>query len=287
MERAQRLDAFWAWLPAFRAVAETEHLPTASQAFHVTPSALSRTVRMLEEELGRTLFERKGRQLRLGPAGHILLRAVRDAMRRVDEGLEELAASQERGSVRLTVPGPFAPLVVFPAMRSLPEVTPILRAHPGPEAVNRGLRTGAIDLAVLDDPEPATDLHIEPLMPLRHDVYCARASGLQNIDLQDLPFVAPLAVQGRRPDAWPVHRRRRVVLEVTVMQMAIDAVRAGSHVAVLPAVVAEAHGLVGLGVSGIPPTTLFLAHRPSLPGVEGRVERVAEALRQSACRSDS
>ena len=48
-ELASLVERIWNWLPAFRAVAETEHLPTASDLLHVTPSALSRTIRLLEQ----------------------------------------------------------------------------------------------------------------------------------------------------------------------------------------------------------------------------------------------
>ena len=51
MERMRRLTTLWSWLPGFRAVAETQHLPTASKQLHVGASALSRTIRLLEEAL--------------------------------------------------------------------------------------------------------------------------------------------------------------------------------------------------------------------------------------------
>jgi len=203
-------------------------------------------------------------------------------MRRVDEGLEEAATAKDGGVIRISVPGPFTPLLVLPALDALAEITPQLLAHPGAVAVNQGLLKGNIDLALLDDPEPSPDLYIEPLMGLSHDVFAAPDTPFGQQPLASLPFAAPLEVEGRRPDAWPVERRRRVTLEVTMMQMAIDAVRAGTHVAVLPARIAEAQGLVGLGVEGIPSTTLYMVHRPSLPGVSGRTERTAEAIRSAA-----
>ncbi len=58
MERLRRVASFWNWLPAFRAVAETEHLPTAAEALFVSPSALSRAIRLLEKDVGQPLFRR-------------------------------------------------------------------------------------------------------------------------------------------------------------------------------------------------------------------------------------
>ncbi|MGF1469927.1 MAG: LysR family transcriptional regulator [Sandaracinaceae bacterium] len=295
MERTRRLHEFWAWLPAFRAVAETEHLPTASASLHITPSALSRTVRLLEEAVGRPLFERSGGRLRLAPAGEAFLVAVRQAMRRVHEGLLEVEQTQHAGPVHLSITGPFVPLVILPVVgplqRQAPGLTLCLTAHPGPEEANARLRQGAIDIAILDDPLPDDDLHYERLTTLRHDVCCAPGHPLLRADdreqqLRWAPFAAPRAdAEGRRPDAWPVTRARRVALEVTVMQMAIDAVAAGSHVAALPVEVARGCGLVPLGVDDLPTTDLYLAQRRPLPGVVTRTELVAEAIRAHVSRA--
>src|SRR5688572_4700021 len=87
VERLRRLATLWNYLPGFRAVAESQHLPTASHLLFVSPSALSRTIRLLEEDLGRSLFDRVGRNIELNAAGRRLLSGVRDAMRLVDEVL--------------------------------------------------------------------------------------------------------------------------------------------------------------------------------------------------------
>ena len=51
MERLRSIANLWNWLPAFRAVAETGNLRLAAERLHVSPSALSRTVRLLEDEI--------------------------------------------------------------------------------------------------------------------------------------------------------------------------------------------------------------------------------------------
>lgn len=52
MHFVHRVRTIWSWLPAFRAVAEVEHLPTAAQELGIVPSSLSRTVKQIEDELG-------------------------------------------------------------------------------------------------------------------------------------------------------------------------------------------------------------------------------------------
>lgn len=89
MERHQAVARVWNWLPAFRAVAEYEGLQRAALALSVSPSALSRTVTLLEETLGVALFVRSAAGLALTDAGTELLTAAREAMRRVHDALPE------------------------------------------------------------------------------------------------------------------------------------------------------------------------------------------------------
>jgi len=285
MERVRRLSEFWSWLPAFRAVAETEHLPTASENMHITPSALSRTVRLLEESVGVPLFAREGRNIRLDPNGEVLLTAVRDAMRLVHDGLLAIERTQFRGSVHVAVAGPFAPSFVLPALRDLatshPELVPTVQSLDG--GVAGRLKRGQLDLAVVDDPVAQDGLDVSELLTLDHDVCCAPddpAATALDVDVESLPFVAPIAdARGLRPDAWPPHRPRRVALEVRQMQVAIDAVRQGGYVAALPIRVAERAGLVPLGIQGLRTTRLCIVRRKA-QGLQGRADLVADAIRE-------
>ena len=77
----------WNWLPVFRLVAERESIRSAAIALRVAPSAVSRSVKLLEEHVGVTLFFRRGRALSLTGHGHRLLEVVRNSMRAVDDCL--------------------------------------------------------------------------------------------------------------------------------------------------------------------------------------------------------
>lgn len=289
MEHVRTLQRFWNWLPAFRAVAETPHLPTASGRIFVTPSALSRTIRLLEEEVGQPLFVRQGRSLELAPGGQVLLTAVRDAMRRVHEGLLEVQAVRHRGPIHISVAGPLAPSLVLPALQQLasdyPRLVPHIHSVTGGAAVNEGLRRGALDIALTEDPLLDPELHLERILTVTHQVYAAPSHPIWSREdreqaLAEASFAAPVADEdGQTPDAWPLERPRQVALRVTQMQVAIEAVLTGGYVAVLPELVARRFALRSLEVEGIEPTALYMVHRPSLVE-QGRTEVVVEALRQ-------
>lgn len=67
-------------LQHFLNLADSLHFGRAAEAGHVSPSALSRSIRRLEEELGAVLFERNNRSVALTPAGRVFLDYARDAL---------------------------------------------------------------------------------------------------------------------------------------------------------------------------------------------------------------
>ena len=80
-------------LPAFREVAQRLNLRAAADALHLTHSAVSQQIRVLEEQLGFPVFERRGRRVVLNPAGEVLLRSVQAALAQIDDGVQTAAAT--------------------------------------------------------------------------------------------------------------------------------------------------------------------------------------------------
>jgi LysR family positive regulator for ilvC len=67
-------------LKQFTNLADSLHFGRASEASHVSPSALSRSIRRLEDELGVALFERNNRRVSLTHAGNLFLSYARDTL---------------------------------------------------------------------------------------------------------------------------------------------------------------------------------------------------------------
>ncbi|KGE79386.1 HTH-type transcriptional activator IlvY [Halomonas salina] len=67
-------------LKHFLTLADTLHFGRASEACHVSPSTLSRSIRQLEESLGVRLFERDNRHVTLTRQGHQFHDYARDAL---------------------------------------------------------------------------------------------------------------------------------------------------------------------------------------------------------------
>jgi LysR family glycine cleavage system transcriptional activator len=105
-------------LPTFRVVARTQNLRAAAETLHLTHSAVSQQIKLLEEQIGLPLFDRHGRRLALNAAGAAMQMAVEAALDRLAEGLRaaRAAAAGTTQQVRLTVLPSFAQRWLLPRM---------------------------------------------------------------------------------------------------------------------------------------------------------------------------
>src|SRR5258705_11918154 len=83
-------------LTAFVAVADLLSFRAAASRLGVTPSALSHSMRQLEERLGVRLVNRTTRSVSVTDAGHRLLDRLRPAMQQIGEAVEDLNQERER-----------------------------------------------------------------------------------------------------------------------------------------------------------------------------------------------
>lgn len=89
----------------FVAIAELEHFVRASQRLRIAQPALSRQMKLLEEELGVELFERLPRGVKLTDAGRVLLAHLRDVNQQIALAISatKAAAAGRLGMLRLGV----------------------------------------------------------------------------------------------------------------------------------------------------------------------------------------
>ena len=249
MDRVRRLIRLWHWLPAFRAVAETMHLPSASQELGITAPALSRSIRLLEEDLGQPLFLRAARRLQLNEAGELFLSALRTAMRALDEGLDQIAQREYTGSLSIASYGHLTSVLLHPLLaelcRGYPAIVPnVVRCDP--DEVCSKLCNGSIDIALLETPQHHPELVVEQLAEMTYGLYCGREHPLARanaVPVAELIQHAFVVLSGGQDDHWPLDIERRVSLRVPTIHDALHFCRGGLFVAVLPdALVAEMSG---------------------------------------------
>lgn len=87
------------------ALAEAGNISVAAKRVHLTQSALSHQLKVLEDHYGAQLFERKSNPLRLSPAGHRLLRLARELTEQIAAADSNIARiiGGESGELRTAV----------------------------------------------------------------------------------------------------------------------------------------------------------------------------------------
>ncbi|MEM7293007.1 MAG: LysR family transcriptional regulator [Pseudomonadota bacterium] len=201
-------------LAYFEEIVKTGSVRGAARNLFVTPPVVSKALADLEEELGSTLFQRKGRKLKLTEEGtrvhHFasqMARSAVDAMSSIDGDESELS-----GDIKITLPTELASAWLPPVL------TRFMRAHPGVTA-----NIDAID-EMLDLPTSANDLAIRAEFYLDQDdtmqnyfvwlplsLVCAptlldQAGRSLKSQLETLPFIAFTRVG--IPETVPARHRR-------------------------------------------------------------------------------
>jgi DNA-binding transcriptional LysR family regulator len=156
-------------LEILKAVAETGSFTGAGRRLHVSQSAVSRQILLLESELNEPLFWRIKRKVKITPAGEALLQLAIRVFDDIKETTTSITETQEKltGTVRL-VGGMTVSLYVFPTL-----LRELRRLHPevdvkvitgSTERLLRKLRAGAADLGLLTLPIDEPDLVTVPVM---------------------------------------------------------------------------------------------------------------------------
>jgi DNA-binding transcriptional LysR family regulator len=156
-------------LEIIRAIAETGSFTAAGHKLHVSQSAISRQVLLLEEELKEPVFLRIGRRIRITPAGEALLQLSHRVFQDLKDTVAGITDSQEslRGTIRL-LGGMTVCLYVFPSL-----LTELKRTHPevdlkivtgSSDTCVKHLRAGTGDLALLTLPMDESDMVTQPVM---------------------------------------------------------------------------------------------------------------------------
>lgn len=168
-------------LRTFVAIAESGSFTRAAGQIYRSTSAVSMQIKRLEETLGRSLFIREARQVRLTPAGEILLGYARRLLKLNEEAVAQFLQPALQGRVRFGTPADVGTRIL-PGLLAL-----FARSHPGVEvevSVARGIDmieridAGELDLALIttgnlgQDDSRGEPIHSEPL------VWAGRSGGV-------------------------------------------------------------------------------------------------------------
>ncbi len=103
-------------LVSFEAVARLASFSAAADELNLTQAAVSRNVRVLEENLGVTLIDRGGRRMTLTAAGHDFYAGVAVLLAQLHDEARRVRASHAKAPLEVAVSNAMASLWLFPRM---------------------------------------------------------------------------------------------------------------------------------------------------------------------------
>ena len=240
-------------LEYFVRVAELGSFTKAAIALDIAQPALSRQVRLLEVELRQNLLTRNGRGALPTEAGKLMLAHGRGILHQVERAREQLGRVRGAlaGRVAVGLPSSLARVLTVPLTRAfraeMPDAT--LSISEGLSvAMQESLVNGRLDIAVLYNTQPGSEVDISPLLEEDLLLVQARLPGLLGDpdpepgpvtlkDVAQLPLVIP-----SRPNAIRMHVesemanlgcRLKIALEIDGVSAILDLVADGAGSAVL------------------------------------------------------
>jgi len=273
-------------LPTFAAVAEAGSMRAAGETLHLTHSAISQQIRLLEDRLGFAVFLRQNRRLVLTPAGQRLLDGARNALALLADARQDAArlAAGAEPVLRMAVLPSFAQRWLMPRMGRWRAAHPGLRLELIASMETVDLRQEGLHVAIRHGSGHWRGLRAEPLIQSPRVVLGSPAAaarlagqGLDAIAREPLLGSAELWRQwfaqaglSPLPPIQPVAAINDAALSLQVVEadvglalirdlLAADALLDGRLVRLSPHVLHES-----AGDAGFDPTVFWLAWREEL-----------------------
>jgi len=244
-------------LHLFITLAETLHFGRASQLCHLSPSALSRNIKRLEDTLGVTLFERDNRQVTLTHEGAIFLEYAREAVQKWNDIKHRLQPEplvlSGKLSLYCSVTASYNFLYGLLNDFRLNHPSIELKLHTGDPALAVGMvESQETDIAIGARPDdlsasiffqPITQSDLVFIAPANQPQWVEQITHEDSVESwAAIPFI--LAEQGlarQRTDQWLSNRgiRPRVYAQVRGNEAIVSMVSLGFGIGVVPQIVLE------------------------------------------------
>ncbi|WP_024551469.1 LysR substrate-binding domain-containing protein [Franconibacter helveticus 513] len=153
-------------LPAFLAAAQSESFSAAARLLGITPAAVSKSVRLLEQRLGRVLFQRNTHYVVLTEEGVSLREQISPLWHALNQALEK-PADEPEGLVRISVIPGFGRYRLMPALAGFQQRYPKVRLDLAMDPRRVNLIGERIDVAIGQRSVQDTRIVAREIAPMR------------------------------------------------------------------------------------------------------------------------
>ncbi|GAB3115474.1 LysR substrate-binding domain-containing protein [Bordetella tumbae] len=238
----------------FLAVADKGSISAAAAVLHVAQSAVSRQIRLLEENMSGPLFIRSIAGVELTDSGLMFLERARFILREVQSATQDVSDFNRgmrgfnhdvRGTVRMSAAPTVGQALYGRTAMDFRERFPLIRLEltesPTEDALHR-LSAGTIDMAIVSDPGNREHIRFTPLLEQEISVFCPGGSKLATRasvharELRKLPIIISL---GLRNSFEAQHGAVEPIIQIDGGEGAAQLAHAGLGVVVMPSSVAR------------------------------------------------
>jgi LysR family glycine cleavage system transcriptional activator len=189
-------------LSSFCIVAKCLSFKHAAKQLYLTPSAVSHQIKLLEEQLGFTLFVRKTRSIELTPTGKHFYHEVRHQLLALEQTINEFKQKQHNQTIVISMPEFFASELFIPRLSQWTQSHPHINIQL--ETAKAGeTNAKAVDLSiVLASGKPNASI-VHELFPIRYVPACNQQVYKQYAQSgYDALKHVPLILHKSRPWSW-------------------------------------------------------------------------------------
>ena len=229
----------------FQVFAQTGSLVKASEILHISQPALSKALKLLEQEVGTKLLEADGRGLKLTGAGNTFKNETAPLLER---WLQIPKSVTNKESVQPTKIGSFEVFTTYflGHLTQFLELSSLEVHEYGPGRLEEAIADQIIDVGITYIPIPKPELEFLEVTKIAMGIFGLKK--YKHTPVAALPFVVPLMPLEGTPskmiglDGWPNHKiSRNIKYRVTMMESAMELCRSGHCVAYLPTFVVDLH----------------------------------------------
>lgn len=239
-------------LKYFSVIASTESVRKAAQLLKVTPSALSKAVRSLEEELGVSLIAPLGRGITLTEEGRALANRsieILDAVQNLKIQLQSAREEKQASPLRIAAFEVFS-TYFLQALEYMDMGDRKLVLHEAiPGELEQIVNQGKADVGITYLPIASPNIEHIKITSVLMGVY-KRKGAFKNVLQENLPYVVPAFPLNGTPtkvrglDGWSDETYvRKVKYEVTLLESALELCRQGRCVGYFPSFIVERHNM--------------------------------------------
>lgn len=232
----------------FKTVVEAGGLIKASALLGITGGGLSKSIKVLEQDIGFELFSQRGRGLELTEAGQEFYQnipVVLESLRQLVEGAK-ITSDKSSSVIKLVSFEVFSTYFItkFLSNYQFSQEIEIREAVPG--KMEEYISTGESDIGITYEPIPMKGLDYLKIGKIDMFVYANEKASWFDGPQQDIPFVVPINPVSGTPsgvsglDGWPEHKiLRKISYRVGMMESALQLASSGQAAVFIPRFVAE------------------------------------------------